>query len=353
MDWASAGGLSGKVHIPLWSLHELHKHRGAPDVLFPARPKITSIEKELESLTESASLFVDDDLAVRKAFLGRLQYLDFLDVAKKSLIRALKVMKEVDTAKVEEDILPFFEKIALRGAFPNISNAQREFCARSEGRVPPGYQDSRKKGDDGEVGGSGANRFGDLVFWQEILTDTLSKEEIQKVIIITHDGKPDWVFSPQRYKDYDGKVRNNSAKPKLVTCPHPTLSAEIALTSGIEELYILTIPQLVQLISSRGDAKSVQQLARAVQIEQEAEDARVKKVEQKKGQPHDENGDEEEAAPAVEEPDFKVEEDEKPEFVVESQPAEEMLTEADEQDEVLVILDNLSEEGIEGCHLCC
>nr|WP_176439053.1 PIN-like domain-containing protein [Puniceibacterium sediminis] len=352
MDWASAGGLSGKVHIPIWSLHELHKHRGAPDVLFPARPKITSIEKELESLTESASLFVDDDLAVRKAFGGRSQYLDFLDDAKKKLIRALKVMKEVDTAKVEEDILPFFERIALRGAFPDIPTAQREFGSRSEGRVPPGYQDSRKKGDDGEVGGSGANRFGDLVFWQEILRDTLSKEQIQKVIIITHDGKPDWVFSPQRYKDYDGKVRNNSAKPKVVTCPHPTLSAEIALTSGIEELYILTIPQLVQLISSRGDAKSVQQLARAVQIEQEAEDARVKEVEhpeQKNDRSHDENGEEEEAAPAVEEPEFKVQEDEKPEFVAEAQPTEEILTEADEQEEdadLRVILDSLSEEAL-------
>lgn len=349
MDWASAGGLSGKVHIPIWSLHELHKHRGAPDVLFPARPKITSIEKELESLTESASLFVDDDLAVRKAFGGRSQYLDFLDDAKKSLIRALKVMKEVDTAKVEEDILPFFENLVLRGAFPDIAKAQREFGSRSEGRVPPGYQDSRKKGDDGEVGGSGANRFGDLVFWQEILRDTLSKEETQKVIIVTHDGKPDWVYSPQRYKDYDGKVRNNSAKPKVVTCPHPTLFAEIALTSGIEELYILTIPQLIQLISSRGDAKSVQQLARAVQIEQEAEDARAKEVEQKKDRPHEENGEEEEAAPPVEEPEFKVQKVEKPEFVVEAQPAEEILTEAYEQDETAqlrAILDNLSEEAL-------
>jgi hypothetical protein len=275
IEWATIGVLQGKVHVPAWALHELHKHRGSTDTLFPARPKVAAVETELRFLTEAASLFVDDKLAIAKSFADRAKYLEFLETAKENLIRALKVLKEVDVSKVEEHLLPFFESSALKATLPDFATLQSEFLARSEGRIPPGYKDTKKKGDDGQVGGDGANRFGDFAFWKEILLHAKSNESTEKVIVVTHDGKPDWVFAPQKYIDYDTKIYANNAKPKLVTCPHPTLSIEASSVANIKELYIVTIPQLIQMISTHGDAKDVQQLARAVQIEQESEDARL------------------------------------------------------------------------------
>lgn len=282
IEWATIGSLKGKVHIPAWALHELHKHRGSMDTLFPARSKVGAVERELQSLTEAASLFVDDKLAGAKSFSDRAQYLKFLDDSKSNLVRALKVLKDVDVSKVEEHLIPFFESSALNAISPELGTLQSEFLARSEGRIPPGYKDAKKKGDDGQVGGDGANRFGDFAFWKEILLHATSNST-SKVIIITHDAKPDWVFAPQRYIDYNSKIYPNSAKPKLVTCPHPTLSTEASSVAGVKELYILTIPQLIQLISTHGEAKDVQKLAEAVQIEQEASDARSEDKPSEKG----------------------------------------------------------------------
>lgn len=274
IEWATMGSLKGKVHIPAWALHELHKHRGSMDTLFPARPKVGTVERELQFLTEAASLFVDDDLARAKAFSDRAEYLKFLDETKSKLVRALKVLKEVDVSRVEERLLPFFEDSALSAISPELGTLRSEFLARSEGRIPPGYKDAKKKGDDGQIGGDGANRFGDFAFWEEILQHARDDPSTTKVIIITHDAKPDWAFAPQRYIDYDSKIYANNSKPKLVTCPHPTLSIEASSVAEIKELYILTIPQLIQLISTLGEAKDVQKLAEAVQVEQEASDAR-------------------------------------------------------------------------------
>lgn len=275
IEWATTGLLSGKLHVPVWALHELHKHRRSIDTLFPARPKVKAVEAELRFLTEAASLFVDDTLAISKAFVDRKQYLEFLEKAKNDLSRALGLLKDVKVSKVENQLLPFFESSSLTSSLPDFTELQKEFSARSEGRVPPGYQDSSKKGDLGHVGGDGANRYGDFVFWKEILAHAKSDEAIRKIIIVTHDRKPDWVFGPDQFIDYDGKLCANNGSPKVVTCPHPTLAHEAASVANIDELYIVTIPQLIQLISTHGDAKEVQQLARAVQIEQQAEDERA------------------------------------------------------------------------------
>ncbi|MBP1806878.1 PIN-like domain-containing protein [Rubellimicrobium aerolatum] len=287
IDWIGTGPRLGKVHVPSWALHELYRHRRSPDTLLPARPKVRAIEADLSFIQEAAALFADDVRAKAFAFDDRASYLNFLRKAASDLTRAMKMLKDsVELTKVEEQLLPFLEGACLTAQMPTFSDLQREFAARSEGRIPPGYRDAGKRGDAGSVGGDGANRYGDFVFWKEILVHTGSKPDIEKVVIITHDQKDDWVYFPERYVDYDGKTLANNAKPKVVTCPHPTLSHEISTVSAVNELYIVTIPQLIQLLSSHGASREVQQLARAVQIEQAAEVDRAKP-------PKDESGTEE------------------------------------------------------------
>lgn len=74
--------------------------------------------------------------------------------------RALGLLKDIEVAKIEKQIIPFFESISLSTKLKKFSVLQGEFMARSEGRVPPGYRDTNKKGDSGTIGGDGSNRFG-------------------------------------------------------------------------------------------------------------------------------------------------------------------------------------------------
>lgn len=275
IDWAKNGSRVGRVHVPVWALHELHKHRRSPDTLFPARPRAKAIETDLKDMKEAAALFVDDALAAAKGFPDRTSYLEFLERSTKDVTRALGLLKDIEVAKVEKQLLPFFESISLSTKLARFSLLQSEFMSRSEGRVPPGYRDASKKGDSGAIGGDGSNRFGDFVLWDEILTHSAQDPSIMKIVIITHDQKDDWVYAPERFVDYDGRTLANNSKPKVVTCPHPTLCHEAETQAGATELYIVTIPQLIQLLSTHGASREVQQLARAVQIEQEAEEERT------------------------------------------------------------------------------
>jgi hypothetical protein len=269
IDWAAKGHLETKVHIPAWSLHELYKHRRSPDTLLPFRPKAREIVSSLSFVKESANLFADDGRAQARGFKDRQDYLDFLHDASGKMERALGMLTDnVEMQKVEGDILPFLHARALTSRIDSFSALKEEFLARSEGRVPPGYRDTKKRGDDpGNSNQEGANRFGDYVFWHEVLSHAKINESIKTIVIVTHDQKDDWIYYPDRYKDYDGKIKPNSKKPKTVTCPHPFLGFEAQSLAGASELYIVTIPQLIQVISSHINPSIVQQLARAVQIE--------------------------------------------------------------------------------------
>lgn len=95
------------------------------------------------------------------------------------------------------------------------------------------------------------------------------------IVVITHDQKDDWVYSPERFVDYDGRTLPNNSRQKVVTCLHPTLCHEAETQAEVTELYIAMIPQLIQLLSTHGASREVQQLARAVQIELGAEEERT------------------------------------------------------------------------------
>src|SRR3546814_17003867 len=59
---------------------------------------------------------------------------------------------------------------------------------------------------------SGANRFGDYVFWRSIVDHAREDDAIRTVVIISHDAKRDWVHKPQKYVGYGSKPLNNDKK---------------------------------------------------------------------------------------------------------------------------------------------
>jgi hypothetical protein len=260
-----------RTHIPMWSLHELNKHRGNHSVLLPIISDAKKLTALIEEVKNEARLFVDEAFVAGTQWNSVEEYLKILDDAGDLLSSAVKPLKQASgVEKIDEQLAPFLRSRALKRALPSLANLREEYEARCEGRLPPGYKDANKLPDQAnDQSFAGANRFGDLVFWRTVVEHAASDENIETVIILSHDSKQDWVHSPKMYVGYGAKKTPNNGKNGLiVTCPQPILSFEIEIDAKIERLFIVTVQQLVWAISRKGDANTVTQLARAIQIEE-------------------------------------------------------------------------------------
>jgi hypothetical protein len=119
--------------------------------------------------------------------------------------------------------------------------------------VPPGFKDKRKKeggsaNADGEEVVVGSNRWGDLVFWQEILEHVLA-HRVRTVAILTKDGKNDWRMAGTLPVRGETNGKGSGVQP-----PHPMLSFEAALTANAQELVLLDQRRLADVMKQgRGD----------------------------------------------------------------------------------------------------
>ena len=133
------------------------------------------------------------------------------------------------------------------GIFERFSSVEMLADARFTGRVPPGFQDKRKKetstaGDDGDETVVGSNRWGDLVFWQDIL-EHVRAHRVRVVIVLTKDMKNDWRMAGQLPVHGQADGKGAGAIP-----PHPMLSYEAARTAGAHELVLLDQSQLADVM---------------------------------------------------------------------------------------------------------
>lgn len=288
IDWLLNSRTAGKVRIPLRVTHEFSRHRRNPSVLAPSRG-MSTVPKLLKQLQRSAHLVIDDRAARNAGFADRADYLNQLESAN-ALIEKLvaPVSSASDGKKIEADLIPAINQLAMDGdIFSSIDQLQREYEARAEVRMPPGFRDLKKKGQGGdnardtsrvESDTNGANRFGDFAIWNEILTSLVptspeSAPAAPAVVIITHDVKDDWSYTPQRIVDLDGRAKANDEKTVIpqVTVPQPLLVHELFVRTRIETLHIITAPQLARFMTRPGAASPLVELARATQVEEEAQ----------------------------------------------------------------------------------
>ncbi len=269
--------LRERSHIPMWSLHELNKHRKSPKVLFPLPGQHANLKNAIELIQSNAHLFVDDKFASGTAWGTQAAYIQALTDASEAMLKVAKPLSQGrQVYQIDKELSSFFKNHALNRPVPQLAPLREEFLARCEGRLPPGYEDRGKGGADAEASSfSGANRFGDFVFWRSLVEHAAIDKSVKSVVIISHDAKGDWVHRPNRYVGY-GQVptSNNDKKASQYTCPHPLLSYEIRVEAGVERLFIVSIMQLVSAFSQLGVGKDFKELARAIQIEaDDAEDA--------------------------------------------------------------------------------
>jgi predicted nucleic acid-binding protein len=275
LEWLDTLSRDNRVHIPRRAIHEFSRYRGDSNVLFGngAARKIT---RQVEQFAAVANLIVGDAQAIRNGFVDRAQYTaelkSFQDMAK-------RVFKPVEASERLEEIeallIPRLNALALKeDIFQDIDRLRREYEARAEIRIPPGFADSRKgnrqateKLQDDEPVMSGANRFGDFAIWEEILQFCTGKNAIKGVVILSHDQKPDWCYKPRSVIDLDGRRKAADSLEYKLTIAHPMLAHEARVRAGIQKLHTVTIPQFARIAVRHSFAVSMTALAHAVQIE--------------------------------------------------------------------------------------
>ena len=148
------------------------------------------------------------------------------------------------------------------------ARAALEGDARITHRLPPGHKDASKP----------ENKYGDLIIWYEILehskriavtTEPSASPGSPRVLFVTNDEKPDWVYAPaKRLVEVKGVRKEVGNRDPVIKLPDPRLVAEFHATVGHEEFYISTLPMLIKALSSIRP-KNFESLASAIQIEGE------------------------------------------------------------------------------------
>lgn len=245
-----------RVHVPIWAAHEYLKHHVAGTIIAELSEKTDEVADLVRRTYTYFRPFIDepfgdgfeDPVAIRASARSALNTLEHLVATIRQWHRSYH--------KHAAEVIEF-----INAATPEITTIYNHFPLLSEqgggrfiGSVPPGFQDRRKKGSSiNELGGSdedtldGSNRYGDLVFWKELL-DHAKTRNAKAIIILTNDRKNDWHLGRSESVNIDPSMLALRKTWKPVPRPHPMLVAEAKLVADVEQVELLDSPYLAALL---------------------------------------------------------------------------------------------------------
>jgi hypothetical protein len=217
-------------------------------------------KKALESMLDTAALFVDEQLLSSIEFQGNRS--DFLSQFR-SAIDAIKPFSrafrhQFDPGAVHEEILQHLASVIIDSDLSALcERADREGPARVGHRIPPAFRDDDKP----------ENKLGDLIIWFEIINlSKIRSGGFSKYLFLTNDQKSDWVYAPQKRAEIIRGIRRFiSNKDPAIKIIDPRLVSEFGRVVGSSQVSICSLPSLVEAIS-RLRPTDVGQLAAAIQI---------------------------------------------------------------------------------------
>ncbi len=258
IDWLEEVA-GDRLHVPVWSAHELYRHhadRTIPKELKDVLSKLEGSAKQAFNLVWP--LLSEPMGGAPSAQSQRSNARTALSEIQGFVEHAGKWSSTYDVHAVE--VMEFVNRHALEGSdvFSRLDRVETQATARFTGRVPPGFQDRNKterrqgtgaKGEaDTEDAGDdyfiGSNKWGDLMFWQEIL-DHAAQQRAAAVVILTRDLKNDWQMAgtlPAR-----GDAVGDGVVP-----PHPMLTYEAACFAGICDLVLLDQHRVASMLDILG-----------------------------------------------------------------------------------------------------
>lgn len=244
--------LGARAHVPTWAGHEYLRHHSAKTIvndLVKRSHEVSALANKTFGyfrpfLDDPAIAFEETSDTLRASTRDAVNRLRRLVSAASRWQRSYPVHAAEIIGYINETGLPVG---SLYDGFGSIS---AEGAARYEGRIPPGYRDAHKIGDeraeDGDDGAygerepdaalPGANRYGDLIFWKEVLADAADRGA-EAVVVLTNDRKDDWRMGGEGGGPDEGMLAmRRSWKP--VPRIHPMLALE-ASTVGVGDVSLL------------------------------------------------------------------------------------------------------------------
>lgn len=260
--WSDGIAAQGRFFVPAWVATE-YLSRVTSNTLTSYTPKgkePTQAKKMLETLHETASLFVDD-LSLRGIGYphDRTTFLQEFRQAIEALNRFTGVFsQQFDPGVIHQQVVTHLSPFILNSDLAALcSRAAKEGSGRIEHRLPPGFRDDGKP----------ENRLGDLIIWYEILEKSAAvAETFPRVLFISRDEKSDWVYAPaQRNRLVGGVLKPVPNTEPQIKLADPRLVTEFSRRTGHGNFIIANLPTIVEGLSRRSSSE-FQHLAAAIQI---------------------------------------------------------------------------------------
>lgn len=245
--------LGERAHVPTWCAHEYLRHHVAGTIVDELTKRSTEVAQLAGSTFGYFRPFLDDPaLPAAEGWDGLRASTRTAVNSLARLAAAAKDWKKTYPSHAEQIIGFINERVLPVGAlFEELPAIAEQGAARYEGRIPPGYQDRNKKGDDeddpDEAGKAGANRYGDLIFWKEALTDAAARSA-SAIVILTNDRKNDWRMGGETGSALDEEMLSLKKSWRPVPRIHPMLSLEAKL-AGVGEVALVDSQYLAALLA--------------------------------------------------------------------------------------------------------
>lgn len=237
-----------RISVPTWTTHELYRHhveRRLPTDIADHFKRLNSLVGE--SFSMLWTLFDEPLSGAPSVGQQREQARETLRAVRTLTDRVAAWPANYD--RNAREVMEFANLHALKGAalFDQFTSIEGLSAARFTGRVPPGFQDKHKKEqaaetDEGSEAIVGSNRWGDLIFWQEVLEHARANR-VRNLIILTKDVKNDWRMAGTLPVSVVDKPNGPGVQP-----PHPMLTFEAAHTAGVQELVLLDQGRLSEVM---------------------------------------------------------------------------------------------------------
>lgn len=250
--WLDAN-CEGRVHVPIWSAHEYLKHHVAGTIVTELTEKTNEVADLVGRSYTYFRPFMDepygdgaeDPSTLRAATRAALNALDRLTATTRQWHKSYQ--------RHAAEVITF-----INGKTPETTTVYDELkelattaALRFAGSVPPGFQDRRKKGSaatrDGDEAPPDSNRYGDLVFWRELLAHAKT-HNARALVILTNDRKNDWHLGRSDKVTIDSDLLALKKAWKPVPRPHPMLVMEARMTAGVKTLELLDTAYLAALL---------------------------------------------------------------------------------------------------------
>ncbi len=234
---------TGRIHVPIWAAHEYIKHHIAGTIIRNLDEKISETTNVLGNTYQYFRPFIDepfgsgseDPAKIRSSTLVALSDL-------KRLISKTRQWRK-SYRKHAGEVVAFIND--LTPEHTTIYSQLKEVTQVGEGRfttsIPPGYRDRRKEGNSSESSNLApvtANRYGDLIFWKEVLLHA-RRNKAEALVVLTNDRKTDWYMGASSTLEIDPSLHNLRKNWKPVPRPHPMLVTEARLVASVDTVELL------------------------------------------------------------------------------------------------------------------